>query len=192
MGLPINKLIIASNSNDILTRVFNTGIYKPLKAKQTISPSMDIQVASNFERLIFHIHSKDSKETLKLMKDLKENGEFKIKKENLNKIHQNFCSESLSDEETKLVINNFYKKEKILIDPHTAVGIGAANKISLKESIVVLGTAHPAKFSNIVMKETGKLPELPDKLKKILDEKEKYIELPKDLEKVKKYIMDNI
>ena len=79
-----------------------------------------------------------------------------------------------------------------MIDPHTAVGIGAANKISLKESIVVLGTAHPAKFSNIVMKETGKLPELPDKLKKILDEKEKYIELPKDLEKVKKYIMDNI
>jgi len=192
MGLPINKLIIASNSNDILTRVFNTGIYKPLKAKQTISPSMDIQVASNFERLIFDIYSKDSNETLKLMKDLKENGEFKIKKENLNKIHQNFCSESLSDEETKLVISNFYKKEKVLIDPHTAVGIGAANKVSLKESIVVLGTAHPAKFSNVVMKETGKQPELPDKLKKILDEKEKYIELPKDLEKVKKYIMDNI
>jgi len=192
MGLPINKLIIASNSNDILTRVFNTGIYKPLIAKQTISPSMDIQVASNFERLIFDIHSKDSNETLKLMKDLKENGEFKIKKENLNKIHQNFCSESLSDEETKLVINNFYKKEKILIDPHTAVGIGAANKISLKESIVVIGTAHPAKFSNVVMKETGKQPELPDKLRKILDQKEKYIELPKDLEKVKKYILDNI
>ena len=192
MGLPINKLIIASNSNDILTRVFNTGIYKPLIAKQTISPSMDIQVASNFERLIFDIHSKDSNETIKLMKDLKENGEFKIKKENLNKIHQNFCSESLSDEETKLVINNFYKKEKILIDPHTAVGIGVANKISLKESIVVLGTAHPSKFSNVVMKETGKQPELPDKFKKILDQKEKYIELPKDLEKVKKYILDNI
>ena len=192
MGLPINKLIIASNSNDILTRVFNTGIYKPLKAKQTISPSMDIQIASNFERLIFDIHSKDSKETLKLMKNLKENGEFKIKKENLNKIHQNFCSESLSDEETKLVINNFYKKEKILVDPHTAVGIGVANKISLNESIVVLGTAHPAKFSNVVMKETGKKAELPDKLKKILDQKEEYIELPKDLEKIKKYILDNI
>ncbi len=192
MGVPINKLIIASNSNDILTRVFNTGIYKPLIAKQTISPSMDIQVASNFERLIFDIHSKDSSETIKLMKDLKENGEFKINKENLNKIHQNFCSESLSDEETKLVINNFYKKEKILIDPHTAVGIGVANKISLKESIVVLGTAHPAKFSNVVMEETGKQPELPGKLKKILDQKEKYTELPKDLEKVKKYILNNI
>jgi len=192
MGLPINKLIIASNSNDILTRVFNTGIYKPLKAKQTISPSMDIQIASNFERLIFDIYYKDSKETLKLMKDLKEKGEFEIKKENLNKIHQNFCSGSLSDEETKLVINNFYKKEKILIDPHTAVGIGVANKISLKESVVVLATAHPAKFSNVVMKETGKQAELPDKLKKILNQKEKYKELPKDLEKVKKFILDNI
>ena len=192
MGLPINKLIIASNSNDILTRVFNTGIYKPLKAKQTISPSMDIQVASNFERLIFDIHSKDSNETLKLMKDLKENGEFKIKKENLNKIHQNFCSESLSDEETKLVINNFYKKEKILIDPHTAVGIGAANKLSLKESIVVLGTAHPSKFFEAVFKETGVKPELPDSLKKILNEKEEYEKLPNNIQNVQNYILQKV
>ena len=192
MGLPINKLIIASNSNDILTRVFNTGIYKPLKVKHTISPSMDIQVASNFERLIFDVYSKDSNETLKLMNILNQNGEFTIKKENLSKIHQNFCSGSLSDEETKLVINNFYEKEGIMIDPHTAVGIGVANKISLKENMIVLATAHPAKFSNAVMKETGKKPELPDNLKKILDQKEKYIELPKDLEKVKKYILDNV
>ena len=192
MGLPINKLIIASNSNDILTRVFNTGIYKPLKVKQTISPSMDIQVASNFERLIFDVYSKDSNETLKLMNILNQNGEFTIKKENLSKIHQNFCSGSLSDEETKLVINNFYEKEGLMIDPHTAVGIGVANKISLKENVIVLATAHPAKFSNAVMKETGKKPELPDNLKKILDQKEKYIELPKDLEKVKKYILDNV
>ena len=192
MGFPINKLIIASNSNDILTRVLKTGIYKPLKVKQTISPSMDIQIASNFERLIFDVHSKDSNETLKLMNILNQNGEFSIKKENLSKIHQNFCSGSLSDEETKLVINNFYEKEGIMIDPHTAVGIGVANKISLKESMVVLGTAHPAKFSNVIMKETGKKPELPDNLKKILDKKEKYVELPKDLEKVKKYILDNV
>ena len=192
MGLPINKLIIASNSNDILTRVFNTGIYKPLKVKQTISPSMDIQVASNFERLIFDVHSKDSDETLKLMNILNQSGEFTIKKENLSKIHQSFCSGSLSDEETKSVINNFYEKEGIMIDPHTAVGIGVANKISLKENMIVLGTAHPAKFSNVIMKEIGKKPELPDNLKKILEQKEKYVELPKDLEKVKKYILDNV
>ena len=80
----------------------------------------------------------------------------------------------------------------LTIDPHTAVGIGVANKISLKENMIVLGTAHPAKFSNVIMKETGKKPELPDNLKKILEQKEKYVELPKDLEKVKKYILDNV
>ena len=126
------------------------------------------------------------------MKDLKENGEFKIKKENLNKIHQNFCSESLSDEETKLVINNFYKKEKILIDPHTAVGIGVANKMSLKESIVVLATAHPAKFSDVVLKETNVKPELPEKLKYILEKKEEYKNLPNNLKSIQDYILEKI
>ena len=86
MGLPISKLIIATNNNDILKRVFNTGIYKPLKVKHTISPSMDIQVASNFERLVFDVCSSDSNETLRLMNDLNEKGEFTLKKENLDKI----------------------------------------------------------------------------------------------------------
>ena len=90
MGLPINKLIIATNSNDILKRVVNTGIYKPLKVEHTVSPSMDIQVASNFERLIFDVYSCDSSKTLKLMNDLNEKGEFKIEKDELRKIRDNF------------------------------------------------------------------------------------------------------
>ena len=110
MGLPINKLIIATNNNDILKRVLNTGVYKPSKVKHTISPSMDIQVASNFERLIFDACSSDSKETLRLMKDLNEKGQFTLKKENLDKIRESFFSESLSEDETKLVINKIYKK----------------------------------------------------------------------------------
>jgi threonine synthase len=192
MGLPINKLIIATNNNDILKRVFNTGIYKPLKVKHTISPSMDIQVASNFERLIFDICSCDSNETLKLMNDLNERGEFTLKKENLNKIHANFLSDSLSEEETRLVISEIYKKERTLIDPHTAVAVGIANQVSLEGEIVVLGTAHPAKFSDVVMKETSKKPELPENLKDILDQKEKFEELPKDLKKIKDYILDRV
>ena len=192
MGLPINKLIIATNNNDILKRVFDTGIYKPLKVKHTISPSMDIQVASNFERLIFDICSCDSNQTLKLMNDLIKKGEFKIKKDNLKKIHQSFYAVSISEEETKSIIKKIYKDEKILIDPHTAVAISAVEKVSLEGETVVLGTADPSKFSDTVMKETGKMPELPEKLKIILNRKEKFKKLHKDLKKVKEYILSKV
>jgi len=192
MGLPINKLIIATNNNDILKRVFNTGIYKPLKVKHTISPSMDIQVASNFERLIFDICSCNSNEVLKLMNELNEKGEFTLKDENLDKIRTSFFSESLSEEETKSVINEIFKKEGILIDPHTAVAMGAAYKVPLQDDIVVLGTAHPAKFSDVIIKETNMKPELPGDLKKILNKKEKFEKLPKNLKKVKNYIFNKV
>ena len=192
MGLPINKLIIATNSNDILKRVVNTGIYKPLKVEHTVSPSMDIQVASNFERLIFDVYSCDSNKTLKLMNDLNEKGEFKIEKDELRKIRDNFCSESLSEKETKSVINETYKNQGMLIDPHTAVAIGAVNKISLEGNTVILATAHPSKFSDVVMKETNIKPELPENLKNILVEKEKYEKLPRDLKKIQNYILKRI
>jgi len=192
MGLPINKLIIATNSNDILKRTINTGIYKPLKVQHTVSPSMDIQVASNFERLVFDVCSSDSNKTLKLMNDLNEKGEFKLEKEELKKIKENFCSESLSEKETKSVIKEVYKNQKILIDPHTAIAIGAVNKVSLEGDTVILATAHPSKFSDVVMKETGIKPELPENLKTTLDKKEKYEKLPKDIKKIKNYILEKI
>ena len=192
MGLPINKLIIATNSNDILKRVVNTGVYKPLKVEHTVSPSMDIQVASNFERLIFDVYSCDSNKTLKLMNDLNDKGEFKIENDELRKIRDNFCSESLSEKETKSVINETYKNQGMLIDPHTAVAIGAVHKISLEGNTVILATAHPSKFSDVVMKETNIKPELPEDLKNILVKKEKYEKLPKDLKKIQNYILERI
>jgi len=192
MGLPINKLVIATNKNDILKRVIKTGLYKPLKVEHTISPSMDIQVASNFERLIFDICLNDSNKTLKLMNDLKEKGEFKLEKEELKKINENFYSESLSEEETKLIINEIYKVEKKLIDPHTAVGIGVVKKVPLKGNTIVLSTAHPAKFSDVVMKETNVKPELPENLKDILTKKEKYEKIPVNLKSIQNYILKKI
>ena len=190
MGLPINKLIIATNKNDILKRVVETGCYKPSEVKHTISPSMDIQVASNFERLIFDIVACDSKKTLKLMNDLNESGEFKLAKEELQKIRDSFLSESLSEEMTKSVISEMYKNYGALVDPHTAVGIGVTKKISPEENTVILSTAHPSKFPDVVMEATGIKPELPENLKSILVKKEKYDRLPKDFEKVKKYIRE--
>ena len=192
MGLPINKLIIATNSNDILKRTVNTGIYKPLKVKHTVSPSMDIQIASNFERLVFDVCSCDSNKTLKLMNDLSKKGEFKLATEELKKIKESFYSESLSEEETKSVIKEVYKNQEILIDPHTAVAIGAVNKTSLEGNTVILATAHPSKFSDVVMKETGIRPELPENLKNILDKKERYKKLPQDIKKIKNYILERV
>ena len=192
MGLPINKLIIATNNNDILKRAINSGIYKPLKVEHTVSPSMDIQIASNFERLVFDACSCNSNKTLKLMNDLNERGEFKLEKEELEKIKKSFCSESLSEEETKSVISEVYKNQGMLIDPHTAVAIGVVDKITLKGNTIILATAHPSKFSEVVMKETSIEPELPENLKNILVEKEKYEKFPKDLKKIQNYILEKI
>jgi len=192
MGLPINKLIIATNKNDILKRVIETGIYKPMQVEHTVSPSMDIQVASNFERLIFDICSCDSSKTLKLMNDLNKKGEFKLEKEEVKKIRENFSSESLSDKETKIIIKEIYENQKILIDPHTAVGIGVMKKILPEGDTIILATAHPSKFSEIVMKETNVKPELPENLKSILEKKEKYEKLSKDLKNVKNYILQRV
>ena len=191
MGLPINKLIIATNSNDILKRVLKTGVYKPSKVKHTISPSMDIQIASNFERLIFDTLSQDSSKTLNLMTKLKKKGRFKISKKEIKKISKNFYSISLSEKETKSAIKKFYKDFKILIDPHTAIAVGAVNKVRLNGKNIILSTAHPAKFSNTVKTETGKKPKLPNSLKGILIKKEKYEIFPNNLKKLKKYILKN-
>ena len=126
------------------------------------------------------------------MNDLNERGEFMIDKNELEEINKNFCSESLSEEETKLVIKDIYNKQEILIDPHTAVAIGVANKISLDGDTVILATAHPSKFSDTVMKATGIKPDLPENLKNILVGEEKYEQLPKDLDKVQNYILKKV
>ena len=192
MGLNINKLLIATNKNDILKRVVNTGIYKPSKVQHTVSPSMDIQVASNFERLLFDISGNDQIKTSKLMEDLNNKGEFKLANEELNNIKKNFCSESLSEEETKLTIEEMYKKQKILIDPHTAVGLDVAKKVSLNEKVIVLATAHPSKFSKVVFESTGVKPELSENMKNILSQQERYDKLSKDLKEVQNYILERI
>ena len=192
MGLPINKLIVATNSNDILKKVIKTGIYKPQKVQYTVSPSMDIQVASNFERLIFDICLEDSERTKKLMKELNEKGEFSLNKEELEKINDNFFAESVTENETKTIISNTFKNEKLLIDPHTAIAVGAVNKINLKEVVVILATAHPAKFFEVVLKETQIKPELPKSLDHILEAKENYEKLPNDLKVVQEYILKKI
>ena len=192
MGLPINKLIVATNKNDILKRVISTGVYKPKEVFQTISPSMDIQVASNFERLVFCINSNDSQITLNKMKELKKNNEFRLNREQMNILREDFISESLSEDETKIVIKKIKEKYNILVDPHTAVGIGVLDKLPSDGINIILSTAHPSKFPETVKEATGKDPELPHEIKKIMKEKEKFDILPNNLNEIKKFIKKRV
>ena len=126
------------------------------------------------------------------MNDLNQKGEFKLEKEDVGKIEESFYSESLSENETRSIISEIYKNNKMLVDPHTAVGIGVTQKIPLKEKTIVLATAHPSKFSDVVVKETGVEPDLPKSLQDILTKKEEYKRLPKNLENLKNYILKQI
>ena len=192
MGLPINKLIVATNQNDILKRVINTGEYKIEDVVETISPSMDIQVASNFERLIFDINSNDDLNVKEKMKNLKEQKFFRIDKNQLKSIKKDFISESLSEKETQNFIKNFYNKFNVILDPHTAVGYGVLNKISSEGINVVLATAHPCKFPEAINKAIGLKPNLPKELDYIMSAKENYDLIPNNLDKIKNHILEKI
>ena len=192
MGLSINKLIVATNRNDILKRAINTGEYKIEDVVETISPSMDIQVASNFERLIFDINSNDDLNVKEKMKNLKEQKFFKIDNNQLKSIKHDFVSESLSEKETQNFIKNFYNKFNVILDPHTAVGYGVLNKISSEGINVVLATAHPCKFPETINKAIGLKPNLPKELDHIMSAKENYDIIPNNLDKIKSHILEKI
>ncbi len=189
MGLPINKLIVATNQNDILHRAISKGSYEAEKVLETISPSMDIQIASNFERLIFDLNNEDDKQTSLDMKNIKENGKYLIGDDKLNKIKENFLSASLSQNETLEVIKKVYEKFSLVLDPHTAIGYGAFDKHNLRGNNIVLATAHPCKFPDAVFKAINLKSDLPKELEFILNEKEDYDIVENNLEKVKKYII---
>ena len=188
MGLPINKLIVATNQNDILHRAISKGSYEAEKVSETISPSMDIQIASNFERLIFDLNNEDDKQTTLDMKNIKENGKYLIGDDKLNKIRENFLSASLSENETLEVIKKVYEKFSVVLDPHTAIGYGAFDKHNLRGNNIVLATAHPCKFPDAVFKAINLKSDLPKELEFILNEKEDYDIVENNLEKIKNYI----
>ena len=192
MGLPINKLIVATNKNDILQRVINTGEYKPDTVKPTITPSMDIQVASNFERLLYYILDEKDSRVESLMKDLASKSLFNLEKKEINKIKKDFEAVKVTDEETLSIIDEIYNEHKFIIDPHTATGVGAAKNFKNLGDIVVLGTAHPYKFSDTIKKATGKNLDSPEHLKLNMDKKEIFDIVGNSNSEVKNYILGKI
>ena len=192
MGLPINKLVVATNRNDILHRAISKGIYEVEDVAETISPSMDIQIASNFERLIYDLNNCNDTKTIDVMKDIKEKGKYTIDKKSLDKINVNFLSSQMSEDEILKTIKAVYEKFDIVLDPHSAIGYGAFDKINLKGNNVVLATAHPCKFPDAIEKAIDHKAELPNELSFILGEKENYDIIENNLDKIKHHIKERI
>jgi threonine synthase len=192
MGLPINKLIVATNQNDILHRAISKGSYEVEKVAETISPSMDIQIASNFERLIYDLNNGDDSLTAKAMNDIKEKGKYLIDQEKLDKINNNFLSAKMSEDEVLKTIELVYKKFDVVLDPHSAIGYGAFDKVNISGNNIVLATAHPCKFPDAIKNAINLNAELPKELKYILNEKENYKIIDNNIDEVKKHIKERI
>ena len=191
LGLPIDKLIVATNKNDILHRAISGGDYTQKEVKETNTPSMDIQIASNFERLLYDVKQCNSDLTKDIMSKIK-NNTYKIDSPDLNEIKKNFTSEMLDENETIEMINSIHEEHQLVVDPHTAVGIGAAKKLGLEKNCVVLSTAHPCKFPKAIEDAISKTEKLPDSFKYVYDKEEKFEVISNDIYKVKNYVMNSI
>jgi len=190
MGLPIDKLIVATNKNDILHRAISKGDYVSREVKETLSPSMDIQLASNFERLIYYINNSDSEVTSDIMKKIKQNS-YQIEKNNLDIIQKDFLSESCNEQETLDIIKKNYEESNMILDPHTAIGVGAANKLSFNDC-VVLSTAHPCKFPDATNNAISKHEKLPNELQHVFDKSENFQVLNNNTEDVKNFVKSKV
>lgn len=189
MGAPIDRLIIATNSNDILTRAIDTGIYARGQVHATMSPAMDIQVASNFERLIFEAHDRDAAKVRALMTDFAKTGSLEFSNAALRYIQGLFAAASVDERETLATIASTFKTAGRIVDPHTAVGLAAVNRLALpEETVVALATAHPAKFPDAVEKATGQKSLLPPSLQGILSAPERFQTLGNDAAELKRLI----
>lgn len=189
MGLPIDRLIIATNDNDILSRTIATGSYAMRGVEQTSSPSMDIQISSNFERLLFESYGRDAAAVRGLMRSLGQSGEFTIADAPLKTIREQFAAGRSTVAETAATIDVVLKQDGYLLDPHSAIGVKVARENADASSpMVVLATAHPAKFPDAVKDACGVSPALPAWLSDLMERKEHFTRLQNDLKVVEDHI----
>ncbi len=192
MGLPIDQLIIATNSNDILTRTLESGRYETSGVHATTSPSMDIQVSSNFERLLFEASERDAPMIRQSMSSLAQSGAFSLNEKLWSAIKTDFIAGRANEETVNNTIKTVLSESGYLLDPHTAIGVAVSRqKANSNSPMVVLSTAHPAKFPDAVEQACGIRPALPKRCKDLMMGKENYTLLPNDLEAVESYIQQN-
>ena len=192
MGIPVDRLLIATNVNDILDRTLKTGHYEQRGVRPSTSPSMDIQVSSNFERLLFEVYGRDPYAVRHLMASLAQSGSFTIGKRELDQIRHEFGSGATDEAETAATIRATLQATGELLDPHTAVGYAVAQKSEASHSpMVTLATAHPAKFPDAVEKASGIRPALPLRLAYLMEARERFTVLPNDVARVRDFILSH-
>lgn len=191
MGAPIEKLIVATNKNDILHRFFESGEMRQEMVSPTISPSMDIQISSNFERLLFDLYGRNGFSVRQTMKHFRDQGPFRLDEDMMQKLHAVFASGRKDDMETKQVMAAVMQSKNYMLDPHTAVGVGVGIDWKQKNPetpVICLATAHPAKFPQAVAEATGIEPPLPDFLSDLYEREERCTSLPNEKERVQDFI----
>lgn len=189
MGLPINQLILATNSNNILTRFVNDNDYSIGDVHPTVSPSMDIQIASNFERYLFYLLDQDTSRLARAMQEFSATGKLSVNPAELARVQKDFRSLSIDDRQTVETIRDFHRTTGYTLDPHTATGVRAALDLKVGETpTVCLATAHPAKFGDAVIAATGREPNLPASLKDIEQREKRCVQLPAQTATIKDYL----
>ncbi len=189
LGIPIDRLVIATNVNDILERALRTGRYEVTGVTPTTSPSMDIQVSSNFERLLFDAYDRDASAVRRLMSGLRQSGSFTIAQQPLERIRSLFAAGRCSEDEVAETIRTMLRTTGELLDPHTAVGVRVAGRsASAATPMITLATAHPAKFPAAVENACGVCPDLPSRLADLMQREERLVVLDNDLAAVQAHI----
>ncbi len=190
MGVPVSQFVVGSNSNDILTQFFTTGTMTISGVHPTLSPSMDIQVSSNLERLLFELFGRDGVAIAELMQQFRAEGAVVVDPERMDLLAEHWSGTSVDDVATREAIAELYGRLGVLIDPHTAVGYEAARRLRTDAvaPMITLSTAHPAKFPDAVEAATGVRPPLPPHLADLFEREERYVTLPNDTVAVGNYI----
>ena len=194
MGLPINRLVIATNQNDILHRTVANGDHSLRDVAPSISPSMDIAISSNFERLLFDLLDREGTAVQQLMGDLKETGKFDLSQGSLTRLQEEFSSASCNESNTSKVISATHKATGEIVCPHTATGLYACAEVIDDRSVptVILATAHPAKFPDAVEDATGLRPPLPNRMADLYDRPERISRVPNDLDALERLVTERI
>jgi threonine synthase len=188
MGLPIRRLVVASNRNDVLTRFFTTATMAKETVVPTYSPSMDIQISSNLERLLWEVLGGDGEAVAGLLGRFRDEGRVTLDDDRFRALAEGFAAHRADDDETLAVIRRMWERYGVLVDPHTAVGLAAALDTPRQEPTVVLATAHPAKFPDAVEAATGVRPGLPERLADLVARPERFAEAGNDLAAVEAFV----
>ena len=194
MGLPVARLYVGSNRNDILTRFLKSGEMVAAPVEPSLSPSMDIQISSNFERLLFELHGRNGSAVLADMSAFRDTGRYSVDTALRTEVNSLFEGAKLDDAETATAIEHFYQSTGELLDPHSAIGAWIARGKSREKvvPVVSLATAHPAKFPQAVQQATGITPKLPKHLSDLYDRPERCTVLPNDVSAVQNFIRDKV